>query len=372
MTVMLAERPNAAAPAPRMGTTEKLAYCRAFAESGMLPRQYRQQPANLLYAVEYAESLGLHPMVAITGVHVIEGKPSASSALIASLVRRAGHRLRVTSSDTQAVAQVIRADDPEFVFEVVWTIEKARTAKLTEKEVWKKYPASMLEARATTAVARQACAEALFGILYTPEELGAEVDADGNLVEARFERQAPAQVDQWQQPAPAQQTPPEVVAAALADVPPESLTPAGRDYLHEALAAPDAATVRLIWMDAKAEGARPDYLDQIVMVGREMAAAEADAGADPATGDGNEHPVYTGPAPAAEPVAEALPGAPDDRKAIDVAKLDMVAAGAAVGVSAPEVWQVFVGRFGHGADGATVAELRAVEAELREVAGGQQ
>jgi len=70
-----------------------------------------------------------------------------------------------------------------------------------------------------------------------------------------------------------QQTPPHVVAAALADVPPESLTPAGRDYLHEAHAAPDAATVRQIWQDAKSEGARQGYLDQIVEVGKEKAAA---------------------------------------------------------------------------------------------------
>lgn len=69
-------------------------------------------------------------------------------------------------------------------------------------------------------------------------------------------------------------TPADVVAAGTADVLADSLTPGGRDYLHEAHAAPDAATVRLIWQDAKGEGARSEYLAQIAAVGKEKAAAE--------------------------------------------------------------------------------------------------
>ena len=40
----------------------------------------------------------------------------------------------------------------------------------------------MLKARAITQCARDACEEALFGLHYTPEELGAEVDEDGVVV----------------------------------------------------------------------------------------------------------------------------------------------------------------------------------------------
>jgi hypothetical protein len=41
----------------------------------------------------------------------------------------------------------------------------------------------MLKARAITQCARDACEEALFGLHYTPEELGADVDEDGTVVE---------------------------------------------------------------------------------------------------------------------------------------------------------------------------------------------
>jgi hypothetical protein len=195
--------------APAASLPEKMQYAKALAASGMLPGQYRQQPANLLYALEYAESLGLHPMAAITGIHVIEGKPSASAALISALVRRAGHKLRVRGNDEEAVAQIVRADDPDFTFEVRWTMARAEQAGLARKQVWKNYPAAMLKARAITEVARDACEEALSGMHYTPEELGANVDADGEPVEAEVQQLRRVQSgdsDPWATNAPQQGT----------------------------------------------------------------------------------------------------------------------------------------------------------------------
>jgi hypothetical protein len=170
--IELAQPRNAGLPA-------KLEYARFLATSGLLPAQYREKPGNVLYAVEFGEMLGIRPMAAITGVHIIEGKPSASAALISALVRRAGHRLRVSGNDEKAVAEIIRSDDPDFVYRSEWTIARARQAELTGKGTWKKYPAAMLKARAITEVARDACEEALMGMHYTPEELGADVDAEG-------------------------------------------------------------------------------------------------------------------------------------------------------------------------------------------------
>jgi hypothetical protein len=180
---------------------DKLQYARALADSGLLPAQYRRQPANLLYAVEYGEMLGLPPMAAINGVHVIEGKPSASAALISALVRRAGHRLRITGDDRRAVCEIVRADDPEFTFRSEWTIERARAAGIAGKLVWKSYPAAMLKARALTECARDACQEALSGLQYTPEELGAETNEDGEPIRAVAEQVQPADPDWASKPA---------------------------------------------------------------------------------------------------------------------------------------------------------------------------
>lgn len=253
-------------PAPAASLPEKMQYAKALAESGMLPSQYRKQPANLLYALEYAESLDLHPMAAITGIHVIEGKPSASSALISALVRRAGHKLRVRGNDQEAVAQIVRADDPDFTFEARWTMARAEQAGLARKAVWKNYPAAMLKARAITEVARDACEEALSGMHYTPEELGANVDGDGEVVEAdvqQLRRVQPGETDQWATAAPQQS-----YAEAEGDI------SGGRDFVNEATEAPNAEAVRALYREAAAEKRPKEQLDQIAEIGKQKAAIE--------------------------------------------------------------------------------------------------
>lgn len=169
---------NLPAPVVSSRLTERMTYAKALAHASLLPRAYRNEPANVLLAMEYGDALGLTAIAAIQGIHVIEGKPSASAALIGALVRRAGHRLRVELSPdgTAATATIIRADDPDFPFTCTWTMDRARAAGLLSKAggTWSTYPQAMLKARAITEVARDACPEVLSGVAYTPEELGAD------------------------------------------------------------------------------------------------------------------------------------------------------------------------------------------------------
>jgi hypothetical protein len=129
-------------------------------------------------------------MAAMTGVHVIDGKPTASAGLISGLVRQAGHRLRVWGDDKSATCEITRSDDARHIFRVTWTLRKepgdnpsAEVAGLLSKGVWKQYPAAMLKSRVITQCARDSCEEVLFGLHYTPEELGADVDEDGAVVD---------------------------------------------------------------------------------------------------------------------------------------------------------------------------------------------
>lgn len=210
---------QAAAPATLDGSVR---FAQLLADADLLPRQFIGKPANVLYAIEYGRTLGITPVAAITGIHVIEGKPSASSGLIGGLVRQAGHKLRVKSDGKSwATAQIVRADDPDFTYECTWDLERAAQAGLCEIKngkawardrngkpaTWEKYTAAMLKARAITEVARDACEDVLFGLHYTPEELGAVVNQDGEPVEAQVQqlrRVEPGQPDQWATPAPEQ------------------------------------------------------------------------------------------------------------------------------------------------------------------------
>lgn len=201
-------RPAVAATTPAATLTERINYARALSDAQLLPSAYRRQPANVLFAIEYAAALNLPPMAAITGVHVIDGKPTASAGLISALVRRAGHRLRIRIDHDDhdrpvAVAEIVRADDPGFTYSSTWTLDRALTAGLVDSldidqtgrtvirartsngkpSSWEKYPEAMLKARAISEVARDACEEALSGVHYTPEEVGAAVDGDGQIID---------------------------------------------------------------------------------------------------------------------------------------------------------------------------------------------
>lgn len=166
MTLALAQQP----------LSEQWKYAQALAQAGLLPKQYRDSPGDVLLAMAYADALALPVAQIFTGIHVIEGRPSMSAELMGALIRRAGHRIRMSGDKTTASAEIVRRDDPEFTYRSTFTIEDAKQAGLLGKDVWKKYPAAMLLARAVSAVARAGASDVLAGVSYVPEELGEQPD----------------------------------------------------------------------------------------------------------------------------------------------------------------------------------------------------
>ena len=187
--------------------TEQMDYARAITahERGqsILPDVYRGNPANALVAIGLGQAMGLSPAESLYRINVIKGKPSASAELIAANVRKAGHVLRVRGDDQSCTATIIRSDDPEFEFSVTRDHEWAQRMGLAGNDNYKRQPGTMLQWRAITAVARQACPEALYGVAYTPDELadgparGPRVTLEtlraghADAVDARFETDPP-------------------------------------------------------------------------------------------------------------------------------------------------------------------------------------
>lgn len=180
---------------PAMTFAEQMQYAKTVCQGSLVPSAYRGQPANVLIAMDFGRSMGLSPAESLYRITVISGRPSASAELIAANVRRAGHRLRV-KKDNKArwvTCEIVRKDDPDFTFTATWDMAKAQQANLSNKENWKKYPMAMLTARSITECARDACPEALYGVIYTGEELGAsqtgpDAAAESVAVEATVER----------------------------------------------------------------------------------------------------------------------------------------------------------------------------------------
>lgn len=164
---------------------------------------------------ETGDMLGIHPMAALTGVHIIEGKPAISANLMSGLVRNAGHKLRVKvegklDDDTlSATATLIRRDDEDYPFVVTWNLERAKRALLwpgKDRSNWQKYPEAMLKARAISEVIREGASDVLIGgNVYTPEELGIDTNEDGEPIEMQQVPDMPVPSQGGtRQPAPAQ------------------------------------------------------------------------------------------------------------------------------------------------------------------------
>lgn len=163
----------------------RLRYANALSEATIIPDVYRGQPANVLVAIETGTALGIPPTQALQSLISIKGRVTMSADLMAAVVRRAGHRLRVLEHDGKVTAEIVRADDPDFTYRVTWGRAKAERAGLWgQRGPWSQYPGQMLRSRAVTEVCRQAASDALMGVTYAPEELGAEVDEDGTVIGA--------------------------------------------------------------------------------------------------------------------------------------------------------------------------------------------
>jgi hypothetical protein len=155
------------------------------AKSGLAPRAV-STPEKVLVIAMKGRELRVPAMQALSHIHVIEGRPTMSAELMVALVLRAGHKLRVIeSSAKRCVVEGVRADDPRHASREEFTMEDARAAGVANKQVWKQYPKAMLRARATSALCRYMFPDTLMGASLTPEELGAEVNEEGEVLVQR-------------------------------------------------------------------------------------------------------------------------------------------------------------------------------------------
>jgi len=132
--------------------------------------------------------LGLGIATAFEFVHVIDSKPSISPKGALALIHQSGELAHLEIHDltdsqgnpTRCKVTMKRKNGFEYTTEYSMA-DAERAGVVKDKSGWDKYPANMLRWRAVGY-----CADVVFpdvvGGLYRPEELGAEVDADGEPV----------------------------------------------------------------------------------------------------------------------------------------------------------------------------------------------
>lgn len=164
--------------------------------------------AQIATKILAGRELGYGPFASVQGIHVIQGRPALSANIMAAAVKnspRYDYRVRKMDATECVIEFFERCDGKRESLGVsTFTMEDAKRAEVKNLN---KFPRNMLFARAMSNGVRWFCPDVFSGnTVYTPDELGADVDdsgvivVDGSTGEIVEERKAPAQPQHRQQP----------------------------------------------------------------------------------------------------------------------------------------------------------------------------
>lgn len=119
--------------------------------------------------------LGLTPIQALQGMHLMEGRVTlAADTIVALVVRRTDvceyWRCIEATASSHTIETKRRGDEFRPVRRT-WTLEDAKRAGLVGRAIWQRYPADMLRHRCSTALAREVYPDLVAGMAYTREEI---------------------------------------------------------------------------------------------------------------------------------------------------------------------------------------------------------
>jgi hypothetical protein len=135
-----------------------------------VPKALQRRPEAVLAALMSGAERGLGPMESLRSIHIIEGRPTLSAEIQRALVLAAGHEIVIVEQNAQrATLQGRRRGSDSTSPEFTWTIDRARRARLLQKDNWVKYPEGMLLARASSELCRAVFPDVIAGLPSTEE-----------------------------------------------------------------------------------------------------------------------------------------------------------------------------------------------------------
>jgi hypothetical protein len=156
-------------------------------QTGFLPNSIKS-PEQAVAIILQGRELGIPTMAALQTINVIQGKPTVSPQLMLALIYRSHQLAGMDINSTDTACEVLMERKGVGHFSARFDLDDAKRQGLADKDNWKKQPRVMLKWRAVAACAREAFSDVVLG-LYTPEEMGAEVEVsdDGamSIVETR-------------------------------------------------------------------------------------------------------------------------------------------------------------------------------------------
>jgi hypothetical protein len=146
--------------------SELMNLAKAFAESGMFADT--KSAAQAIVKIQAGQEIGIPPFASMTGIHIIQGKPTIGAGLIASRLKGSGkYDYRVVEA-SEKVCSIDFFQGATKIGNSTFTIEDARKALTKNID---KFPKNMLFARAISNGVKWYCPDIFSGPVYVPEEM---------------------------------------------------------------------------------------------------------------------------------------------------------------------------------------------------------
>jgi hypothetical protein len=152
----------------------------AYAQSTLVPKDYRDNVANVLIAMEIANRIGANELMVMQNLYIVQGRPSWSSSFLIATVNACGRftplRFETQGADPEEAAYRVRAyADDKATGErcngpwITWTMVKAEGWLGKNGSKWKTLPELMFMYRAAGFWSRVYAPEVSMGI-HTADE----------------------------------------------------------------------------------------------------------------------------------------------------------------------------------------------------------
>ena len=148
-----------------INTTDMMNISKAFYESGMFTDI--KSAAQAMVKISAGAEMGIPPFAAMSGIHIIQGKPTIGAGLMAANVKASNKYDYKVVEQSEKVCSIDFYKGKELLGNSTFTIEEAKKAGTKNLD---KFPKNMLFARAISNGVKFYCPDVFSGPVYTPEE----------------------------------------------------------------------------------------------------------------------------------------------------------------------------------------------------------
>jgi hypothetical protein len=149
-----------------MAVNDIMVMAKTFAESGMFTDAKAMGQAFV--KIQAGQEIGIPPFAAMSGIHIIQGKPTLGAGLIASAVKGSGkYDYKVLKLDDKNCS-IDFLQGGEVIGNSSFSIEDAKKAQTKNID---KFPKNMLFARAISNGVKWFCPDVFAGPVYVSEEM---------------------------------------------------------------------------------------------------------------------------------------------------------------------------------------------------------